>query len=89
MAASAAVRTPLTTSFKEYRVTDDLELLIAAMAREAAHHHHCSLATATRQIRSLAAAARTEYRAAGAPYGDDDRGCCRWLLARPRLTPAA
>ena len=89
MAASAAVRTPLTTSFKEYRVTDDLELLIAAMARHQAHHHQCSLATATRQIRSLAAEARAEYRAAGAPYGDDDRGFCRWLLARPRLTPAA
>ena len=70
-------------------VTDDLELLIAAMARHRAHHHQCSLATATRQIRDLVAAARAEYRAAGAPYGDDDQGFCRWLLARPRLTPAA
>jgi hypothetical protein len=70
-------------------VTDDLELLIAAMAREVAHHHHCSLAAARRQIRSLVAEAREEYRAAGAPYGDDDQGFCRWLLARPRLTPAA
>jgi len=43
-------------------VTNDLELLIAAMAREAAHHHHCSLAAATRQIRDLVAEAR-----AGAP----------------------
>jgi hypothetical protein len=32
-------------------VTDDLELLIVAMAR----HHHCSLAAATRQIRDLIA----------------------------------
>jgi hypothetical protein len=73
----------------EHRVTDDLELLIAAMARETAHHHQCSLATAIRQIRSLVAQAREEYRAAGAPYGDDDQGFCCWLLARPRLTPAA
>ena len=70
-------------------MTDDLELLIAAMAREVAHHHHCSLAAARRQIRSLVAEAREEYRAAGAPYGDDDQGFCRWLLTRPRLTPAA
>jgi len=70
-------------------VTDDLELLIAEMARHQAHHHQCSLATATRQIRDLVAAARAEYRTAGAPYGDDDQGFCRWLLARPRLTPAA
>jgi hypothetical protein len=73
----------------EHHVTDDLECLLAAMAREAAHHHHCSLAAVTRQIRDLVAAARAEYRAAGAPYGDDDQGFCRWLLARPRLTPAA
>ncbi len=59
------------------------------MARHQAHHHHCSLDTATRQIRSLIAEARAEYRAAGAPYGDDDRGFCRWLLARPRLMPTA
>ncbi len=70
-------------------MTDDLELLITAIARHQAHHHHCSLDTATRQIRSLIAEARAEYRAAGAPYGDDDRGFCRWLLARPRLTPTA
>jgi len=79
-------RTPRST---EHSVTDDLELLIAAMAREAAHHHRCSLATARRHIRGLVARAREEYRAAGAPYGDDDQGFCRWLLARPRLTPAA
>jgi len=70
-------------------VTDDLELLITAMARHQAHHHHCSLDTATRQIRSLVAEVRTEYCAARVPYGDDDRGFCRWLLARPRLTPTA
>jgi hypothetical protein len=73
----------------EHSVTDDLELLIAAMALHQAHHHHCSLATATRQIRDLVAAARAEYRAAGAPYGGDDQGFCRWLLARPPLTPVA
>jgi hypothetical protein len=44
----------------EYSVTDDLELLIAAMAREVAHRHHCSLAAATRQIRDLVAEAREE-----------------------------
>jgi hypothetical protein len=33
--------------------------------------------------------AREEYRAALSPYGDDDHGFCRWLLARPRLTPSA
>jgi len=56
VAAPAAVRTPLITSFKEYRLTDDLELLIATMA----YYHHCSLATATRQMRDLVAAARAE-----------------------------
>jgi hypothetical protein len=47
------------------------------MAREAAHHHHCSLAAATRQIRDLVDRARQEYRAAGAPSGDDNQGFCR------------
>jgi hypothetical protein len=70
-------------------VTDDLELLISEMARHQASHRQCSLTVATRQIRTLVAEAREEYRAAGAHYGDDDRGFCRWLLARPRLTPAA
>jgi hypothetical protein len=73
----------------EHSVTDDLERLIAEMAREKAHHHHCSLAEATRQIRTRVVEAREEYRAAGAPYGDDDHGFCRWLLVRPRLTPSA
>jgi hypothetical protein len=73
----------------EHRVTDDLELLITAMARHQGHHHQCSLSAATRQIRGLVAEARVEYRAAGAPYGGGDAGFCRWLLARPRLTPAA
>jgi len=73
----------------EQSVTDDLELLIAEMARHQAHHHQCSLAEATRQIRTLVAEAREEYRVAGVPYGDDDHGFCRWLLARPRLTPSA
>jgi hypothetical protein len=41
-------------------VTDDLELLIAEMARHQAHHHQCSLAAATRQIRDLMAAACEE-----------------------------
>jgi hypothetical protein len=43
----------------------------------------------TRQTLGPIAEAREEYRVAGAPYGDDDRGFCRWLLARPRLTSAA
>ena len=68
---------------------DDLELLVSEMARHQAHHHQCSLAEATRQIRALVAEAREEYRASGAPYGDDDHGFCRWLLAKPRLTPSA
>jgi hypothetical protein len=87
--ARAVALAPLPTSFKEHRVTDDRERLITAMARHQAYHYHCSLATATRQIRSLVAVARAEYNAAGAPDGDDDQGFCRWLLARPRLTPAA
>ena len=70
-------------------MTDDLELLISEMAQHQAHHHQCSLAEATRQIRGLVAQAREEYRAALSPYGDDDHGFCRWLLARPRLTPSA
>jgi hypothetical protein len=73
----------------ELSVTDDLEILIAAMARHQAHRHRCSLAAATRQIRALVAAAREEYCAAGALYGDDEQGFCRWLLARPRMAPAA
>jgi hypothetical protein len=75
--------------FQEQSVTDDLELLIAEMARHQAHQHQCSLAEATRQIRALVAAAREEYRARGAPYGDDDHGFFHWLLAKPRLTPSA
>jgi hypothetical protein len=63
-----------------------LNLLIAEMARYQAHHHTCSLAEATRQIRALVAEAREEYRARGAPYGDDNQGFCRWLRAKPRLT---
>ena len=55
----------LPSLFKEHRVTDDLELLIAAMERHQAHHHQCSLAAARCQIRSLSAEAREEYRAAG------------------------
>jgi len=70
-------------------VTNDLELLIAEMARHQADHHKCSLAEVTLQIRALVAEAREEYRAAGAPYGDDDQGFCRWLLPRLRLTPSA
>jgi hypothetical protein len=73
----------------EHTVSDDLERLIAEMARHQAHHHHCSLAEATRQIRALVAEAREEYRIAGAPYGDNDQDFCRWLLAKPRLTPSA
>jgi len=73
----------------EHSVTDDLELLIATMARPQAHHHRCSLAAATRQIRELVTVARTEYRAAESPYGDNHQGFCRSPLARPRLTPAA
>jgi hypothetical protein len=67
----------------EHTVTDDLELLIAEMARHQAHHHNCSLAEATRQIRALVSEAREEYRTAGAPYGDDDQGffgCSRVLV---------
>ena len=79
----------LPSLFKEHRVTDELELLIAAMAREVAHHHRCSLATTRCQIRGLVAEAPGEYRAAEAPYGDDDQGFCRLPLAHPRLTPAA
>ena len=74
---------------QEQYVSEDLELLIAEMARHQAHHHHCSLAEATRQIRALVAETRQEYRAAGTPYGDDDHSFCRWLLAKPRLTPSA
>jgi len=85
----AAVIATLTASPTEHNVTDDLELLIAAMARQVAHHHQCSLAAARCQIRSLVDRAREEYHAAGAPYGDDDRGFCRLPLARPRLTPSA
>ena len=87
--AGALVPVALAVQLMEQSVTDDLEILIAEMARHQAHHHHCSLAEATRQIRTLVAEAREEYRAAGVPYGDHDRGFCRWLLARPRLTPTA
>ena len=73
----------------EQSLNDDLELLIGEMARHQAHRHQCSLAEATRQIRGLIAEAREEYRTAGAPYGDDDHGFCRWLLAKPRVTPSA
>lgn len=70
-------------------MTDDLDILIAEMARHHAHRYQCSLATATCEIRSSVAEGREEYRAAGTPYGDDDQGFCRWLLAKPRLTSSA
>jgi len=72
----------------EHRRIDDLEILIAGMARHQAHHYQCSLAAATHQICALVAKARADYRAAVALYGDDDRDFCRWLLARPRLRRA-
>ena len=87
--AGRLVPAALAVRFMEQCMTDDLELLIAEMARHQAHHHRCSLAVATMQIRTLVAEAREEYRARGAPYGDDDQGLCRWLLAKPRLTPSA
>jgi hypothetical protein len=46
----------------KHNITDDPELLIAAVARQVAHHHQCSLAAATRQIRSLSAEARERRR---------------------------
>ena len=67
-------------------MTDDLERLIAEMAREAAHHHHCSLAAVTRQIRDLVAEARAEYRAAGAPA--PDAGCVACGTHRAELCSA-
>lgn len=73
----------LAVQLMEQSVTDDLELLIVEMA----HRHQCSLAVATRQIRALAAEAREEYRAAGAPYGDDAHGFCR--LAAHKTAPHA
>ena len=54
----------------KYTMTDDLELLIAEMAREKAHHHQCSLAEATRQIRGLVTG----------PRGIS----CRWHTVRRR-----
>jgi hypothetical protein len=72
-------------------VSDDRELLIAAMVRQVAHHHHCSLATVRCQIRGRSAEARAEYHDAGAPYGDDDRGFCRLPPRAPtpvRRSPA-
>jgi hypothetical protein len=48
-------------------VTEDRELLITAIARHQAHHHHCSLHTATCQIRNLVAKARAEHHCAGSP----------------------
>ena len=51
----------------EQSVTDDLELLIAALAHEKAHHHQCSLAAARCQVRGLSDRAREEYRGIGAP----------------------
>jgi hypothetical protein len=72
----------------EHSVTDNLEVLIAAMARHQTHRHQCSLAAATRQICSLVVEALEKYRGASAPC-DDDRGFCRWLLARPPLTSSA
>jgi hypothetical protein len=61
--ARAVVIAARALSSTEHRVTDDLELLITAMACHQAHHHQCSLAAATRQIRALVAESRAEYRA--------------------------
>jgi hypothetical protein len=86
---ASSVRNVKDASRMKHNITDDLELLITAMARHQAHDHQCSLAAATRQIRSFVAEAREEYCAAGAPYGDDDQGFCRrltelFVAAHPR-----
>jgi hypothetical protein len=80
-------RTPRPTEHSE---TDDLELLIAGMAREAAHHHQCSLAAATRQIRCLVARSRARRSVPQARrMATMIRASVASLLARPRLTPTA
>src|SRR5690242_2992547 len=68
--AGARVSVALVVQFMEQSVTDNLELLIAEMARHQAHRHQCLLAEATRQIHTLVAEAHDEYRASGAPFGD-------------------
>jgi hypothetical protein len=67
----------------EHTVIDDLEHLIVEMAREEAHHHQCSLAEATRQIRALLAEARGISRGY-TPYGDEVLS-----LAAHKTTPDA
>jgi len=50
MPTGALVPATLTVRFMEQCVTDDLEILIAEMARHQVHRYQCSLAAA-RQIR--------------------------------------
>lgn len=67
-----------------------LQDLLADMAVNLADKHGWTLTRATRYVLQLTEIARTEYRAAGAPYGDDEEGFARWLLtARGPITPSA
>jgi hypothetical protein len=64
-----------------------LEELLAAMALHIAHKEQITVTEATVAVRQKVEQVREEYRAAGAPYGDDD-GLYLWLTRPPTASAA-
>jgi hypothetical protein len=67
----------------------DLELLIASFARYVSVHRVLPLPAAERIARQVIAAAMTEYRRIGAPYGESSQGLVRWMMEHPERPPVA
>jgi hypothetical protein len=69
-------------------MSDRLDELLAAMALHIAHKEDITIAEAAVAVRHKVEQVREEYRAVGAPYGDNDDGLYLWLT-RPPTAPAA
>jgi hypothetical protein len=67
----------------------DLDTFIAILAFHLAHTTAQPLNQAQYLVRGLIEQARQDYRAAGAPHGDDDAGLLRWLDEHWPTTPLA
>jgi len=56
--------------------------LLAKLAVQLSDERRWSLTKAARSVLEQKSVWRERYRAAGAPFGDDDDGFARWLLSR-------
>ncbi len=66
-----------------------LDSFIAILAIHLAHTTAQPLDRAQELVRGFVEQARQDYRAAGAPHGDDDAGLLRWLDQHWPTTSAA